>query len=124
MAETFSNSAQDHQVKIEEPTSAENPIKTEQPNAKRARLMEKDDDDKIKKSSQLARKENDMSSKKSSIKRNIDDCLNELMAISEQHTQAKIDLKTEYNAKVKQMQRDYDRRVEDVKKKCFSEAGF
>lgn len=67
---------------------------------------------------------NSSSSVKKLFHRNIDQCFNALMALNEQHAHAKINLKTEYNAKLEVLKRDFDRRVEEVKRKCISDAGF
>lgn len=64
------------------------------------------------------------SSVKSQFHRNMNDCFNALMTLNEQHAFAKINLKTEYNAKLKQLKRDYEQRTEEIKKKGFSYAGF
>lgn len=67
---------------------------------------------------------NNSSLVKSAFQRNINDCFNALMKLNEQHAYAKINLKTEYNAKLEQLQRDHDRQVEEIKKKCITDAGF
>lgn len=64
------------------------------------------------------------SSDKTVFQRTINDCFNSLMTLNEQHAHAKINLKTEYNAKLEQLKRDFERRAEEIKQKCISDAGF
>lgn len=128
MAEAFPDMAQYRQTKIDEAVMVENLVETEQPAEKRARLEEQDnvvdDDNTTERSNQMICKGNDTSLMKSSFQRNINNCFNELMTMNEQHTHAKINLQAEYKAKLEQMQRNYDQRVEETKKKCFNEVGF
>lgn len=104
-------------------------LTNEQPPEKRARLMDSsivvaDGGNAAGVSNQVVREENDTSLMKISFQRNIDDCFDKLMAMKEQHMVDKIGLKAEFDAKLEQMQRDYDRRVEELKQKCLSSAGF
>lgn len=61
---------------------------------------------------------------KSAFQRNINDCFKALTTLNEQHAHARINLKTDYNAKLEQLKRDYERRSDEIKKKCLSDAGF
>lgn len=58
------------------------------------------------------------------FQRNINNCFKAMMKLNEQHAQAAAELKTEYNGKLEHLKRDYVRRLDEIKKKCFSDAGF
>lgn len=59
-----------------------------------------------------------------SFHRHINDCFNELVKLNEQHVQAKINLKAEYDFKLDLLKRDYGRRVDEIKQKFFQNTGF
>lgn len=100
-----------------------------QPPEKRARLMDSSNvvangRNAAGGSNQVDRKGNVTTSMKVSLRRNMDSCFHELMAMEEHHTISKMNLKTEFDAKLAELQRDHDRRVEELKKKFWSKSGF
>lgn len=85
--------------------------------------------DSIKAKNRVGRKQNPAvdgndSMVKSLFQRKINECFNALLKLNEQHAHAKIVLKTKYNAELERLNRDFERKVEEIKKKCISDAGF